>query len=1095
MLSTSKPQHSLLRYAHRLIAGSLSGALLLLVAVPSHAQAASSNPARITQVVDDSVLTMLKGNVHPLARPQYDTGAANPSLPADRMQLVLQRSPGQEIALRQFLGSLQDTNSAQYRKWLTPDQFGAQYGVADADIQTVSTWLASEGFKVTKVNKAKTVIEFSGSIGQVQTAFHTQIHNFTVNGEQHLANVSNPQIPAALAPVVAGLASLNNFFPKTQHSKPLPGKYDKATGKLVPLLTIGSGTSTDPYLLFVVPGDAATIYDTPNALNTNFTGSASYTGANVTIGIAGDSNISTSDVDYYRSDFGLPAATPTVLVDGNDPGVNGDVVEALLDLQVSGGLAPGASQILYTSANANLQAGLFLAISRALDDNTVSILNVSFLECEAFLGLSFNEYQNSLWEQAAAQGISVTVAAGDNGSAGCDNFDTGEEAQYGLQVNGLASSPFDIAVGGTDFDVLSTDFTQYVSATNTSNFTSALGYIPEVPGNDSTSVNGLLSDNVPLTDSNGNTNIFAASGGASGCLNASFDANGNLTCLPVSDGSTLTGYAKPSWQTGGSLNIPADGVRDLPDLSFFGAFGPNPAYWLVCYTYTYQGSLVTCQPDSTGEFEFIGVGGTSAASPTFAGILALVSQSQGGARLGQANYVLYNLANQASLYSTAFHDVTTGNNSVYCASGSPDCGSNLFETGYNAGIDYDLASGLGSVDVTQLVNDWNKATFTSTTTSMTLNGSTAPVSITHGQAVTIDATVAGAGGTPSGDVALISNANLQANTYGANGLGFVTLSGGTTGPISYSNLPGGSYSVAANYGGDITFAQSTSTPIQVTVAKENSVLNLFALNDFGGSMSISGSYPYGTQFSLDAQPIGVSQVGSSSATPATGTVTFSDTAGPLPGSSSGSAAGVVALNSYGIAELPVYYWAPASHSVSASYGGDNSFNASTAAAIPFSITKAPTANTVTSSASSVTGGTFTVTSLITPTPASFAVNPTGTVTLTSGSNTIGTGTLSPAFDPNTGASLGAVTITVKASSLAAGSSSITSTYGGDANYVGSSGMVTVATPSFTLASTAVTVGSPGQSGTSTITITPTTSYTGTVLTGMRRGHLPKQREW
>jgi hypothetical protein len=172
-------------------------AVLLTTAAmpPAFAQQASTvNPARITHVVEDSVLTTLKGNVHPLAKPQYDKGPADPSLSADRMQLVLQRSPGQEIALRQFLGSLQDKNSAQYRKWLTPEQFGAQFGVADADIQTISAWLESQGFKINKVNKARTIIEFSGSIGQVQTAFHTQIHSFAVNGAQHLANVTDPQI-------------------------------------------------------------------------------------------------------------------------------------------------------------------------------------------------------------------------------------------------------------------------------------------------------------------------------------------------------------------------------------------------------------------------------------------------------------------------------------------------------------------------------------------------------------------------------------------------------------------------------------------------------------------------------------------------------------------------------------------------------------------------------------------------------------------------------------------------------------------------------------------------------------------------------------
>ncbi len=1060
-------------------------ALLLTIAVagPAFAQQAAVNPARITQVVDDSVLTTLKGNIHPLARAQYDKGPANASLPANRMQLVLQRSPSQETALRQFLGSLQDTNSSQYRKWITPEQFGAQYGVSDSDILTISTWLASQGFKVNQVNKAHTIIEFSGSIGQLQTAFHTQIHSFLVNGEQHLANISDPQIPAALAPVVAGLSSMNNFFPKPQHIERQLGKGDKTTGKLTPLLTIGSGTATDPYVLFVVPGDAATIYDSPNAWNTKFSGTTSYTGTGISIGIAGDSNIATSDVDDYRSLFGLPAATPTVVVNGNDPGVNGDVVEALLDLQVSGGLAPGSTETLYTAANTNLDAGLFLAINRALDDNAVSILNVSFLGCEAFQGTAGNQFINSLWEQAASQGITVTVAAGDNGPAGCDNFNTAQQAQYGLQVNGLASTPFDIAVGGTDFDVLTTDFTTYVSATNTKNFTSALGYIPEVPGNNSTSVNGLLSANVPFVDSNGDTNIFAASGGASSCILPQYDSSGNLTgCLPVT--GAITGYPKPSWQTGGSLNIPDDNVRDLPDLSLFAAFSDtNPAAWLVCYTFTDSGETITCAPDASGNFEFIGVGGTSAAAPAFAGMLALISQSQGGARLGQANYVLYNLANQASLYSTAFHDITTGNISVYCVAGSPDCGSNLFETGYNAGAAYDQASGLGSVDVTQLVNDWSKATFTSTTTAFTINGGTAAVSITHGQAVTLSATVAGAGGTPTGDVAIVSNANQQADTYNSNWFTTITLAGGTTGPQSFTNLPGGTYTVWANYGGDITFAQSQSTPgIQVTVAKENSVLNLFGENGSGSPLTISGSYPYGTAFSLDAQPIGLSQVSSPNPAFATGTVTFADTAGPLPGSSSGAAAGVVAINSFGYAELPVYYWSTAAHSVSASYSGDNSLNASTAATpVAFTITKAATSTTVTSVPASLGSGTFTVTTLITPTPLSNATAPTGTVTLTTNGNTIGTGMVSAVQDPNTGATLASVAITAMASSLAAGANTVTATYSGDANYTGSTGTVVVnVVAGLTIAGTNIASITAGASGTSTVTVTPSSGFTGAV---------------
>jgi hypothetical protein len=461
-------------------------------------------------------------------------------------------------------------------------------------------------------------------------------------------------------------------------------------------------------------------------------------------------------------------------------------------------------------------------------------------------------------------------------------------------------------------------------------------------------------------------------------------------------------------------------------------------------------------------------------------MLALISQSQGGARLGQANYVLYNLANQASLYSTAFHDITTGNISVYCVAGSPDCGSNLFETGYNAGAIYDQASGLGSVDVTQLINDWSKATFTPSTTTFTINGGTAPVSITHGQAVTLSATVAGAGGTPTGDVGIISNANQQASTYNSNWLATINLAGGTTGPETFTNLPGGTYTVWANYGGDITFAQSQSTPaIQVTVAKEASIVNLFGENGSGIPQTISGSYPYGTAFSLDAQPIGMSQVSSSNPAFATGTVTFADTAGALPGSSSGAAAGVVAINSFGYAELPVYYWSTAAHSISASYSGDNSLNPSAATPVAFTITKASTSTTATSVPASLGSGSFTVTTLITPTPLSNATAPTGTVTLTTNGKTIGTGMVSAVQDPNTGATLASVAISAMSSSLATGANTITATYSGDANYTGSTGTVVVSVVAgLTIAGTNPATIAAGASGTSTVTITPSSGFTG-----------------
>ncbi|AXC15146.1 putative periplasmic aspartyl protease [Acidisarcina polymorpha] len=1056
-------------------------------------QAVPANPARITEAVDNSKLTKLKGNVHPLARKANDKGAADSSLAANRMQLILRRSPSQEIALRQFLGALQDKNSSQFRKWLTPEQFGAQYGVADADIQAVSTWLESEGFKVNGVNKAKTIIEFSGSMGQIETAFHTQIHNVEVNGEKHLTNLSDPQIPTALAPVVVGISHLNNFFPKSQHTPPTHATYDAKSKKYVPQLTAGDANSG--YFLYVGPSDAATIYDTPSKLNSNFSGGTTYDGSGVTIGVAGDANIVTSDVSTFRSLFGLSNNTPTVVVDGNDPGINGDTDEALLDLEVSGGVAPGANIIFYTAADTILEDGLDLAITRALDDNAVSILNVSFGGCEINQGTA-NQTIFTNWEQAAAQGITVTVSTGDSGSAGCDNNSTETQAQFGLNVNGLASTPFNIAVGGTDFDVLNssaTSFLTYVAALNNSTYGSARGYIPEEPWNNSTSSNGPLASNTPFMDSQNNnqTNIVGAGGGASSCVMPSYDVNNNLICEATT--GTITGWAKPPFQTGGNINIPNDGVRDLPDVSFLAGNGFYSATWVVCGNdFDANGNpIADCVPDSQGNIPLQGFGGTSASAPAFAGMLALVSQSLGNVRLGQANYVLYNLANQAGLYGSVFHDVTTGNNSMYCLSGTSDCGTNSFLTGYDAGTEYDLASGLGSVDVSQLIKSWSSAVFTPTTTTFTINGGTSAVNITHGQTVTFNASVAGAGGTPSGDVGFVTNSNEQASAnYLGDGLGFVTLNNGATGAVTYANLPGGSYTVSAYYGGDINFAQSQANPgVQVNVAKENSVLNLglYSLDTNNNPTALTpGSFPYGTFFGVDASPVGVSQVNSQTPASATGTVTFTDTAATLPGSLSGSAAGVVQITSQGFAELPVYYWPPASHSVSASYSGDNSLNSSTAGPLAFTITQAPTADSVSPSATSVSSGTFTVTSVVTPNPASFATSPTGTITLTANGTTIGTGAVTGTQDPTTGASLGSVTITVNVSALASGANTITSSYSGDTNYVASTGTTTVtssampAQPGFALASTGATVSSPGQSATSTVTITPASGYTGTV---------------
>ena len=769
-------------------AGALAGCAIFAL-TPLQAQStAQPLPSRVTGIVDDSSRITLQGNTHPFARSQYDRGPAPISMPADRLLLVLKRSMQQEAELQTYLQSVQDANSPDYHKFMTPQDFGKRFGVGDSDLQTIQSWLSGNGLTINKVSTGRMTIELSGTVGQVQSAFHTSIHSYVIGGKQYWANATDPQIPEALSPVVAGLASLSSFKPRAQFIRGPSGIYDSKTHAITPTYTTGNASSG--YYIFLGPADAATIYDTPNAMNANVTG-ATYDGSGVTIGIAGDSNIDLTQNANYRATFGLAAKATTVVVDGADPGQNGDAIEAYLDTQVSGGIAPNANVILYTSAGTTYQSGLFLAIQRAVDDNQADILNVSFGACEAEFGTAGNQYVSDLWEQAAAQGISVTVSSGDSGSAACDDPNTESDASQGLAVNAIGSTPFNIAVGGTDYDALnSNSFTNYVDVTNAlPNHRSALKYIPEEPWNDSTFPNTSISSNKSLSAYPGESDDIAAGGGG------------------------ISGvYPLPVWQTG----FGTTGGRNLPDISFLAGNGFYGALWGICTDLDTNASgnpVADCAAGATGNnFNLTGVGGTSAAAPAFAGMLALAEQ-KAGSRLGQADYVLYNLAK--SKYATVFHDVTTGDNSVSCFASTPNCAPDLtgssFLTGYNAVKGYDAASGLGSVDATQMLNDWASAGLSATTSSLKLNGAATALNITHGQSVAVSASVTSVGGTPSGDVALVDNLSAATLPNNESISDFALAGGAASGTTTF--LPGGTYQVSAHYGGSSSFAESDSKKI------------------------------------------------------------------------------------------------------------------------------------------------------------------------------------------------------------------------------------------------------------------------------------------
>jgi len=954
------------------------------------------------QPIDNSQRVTLRGNIHPLAQARYDQGAVVDSFPAERMLLLLKRSPARETALRQFIEDAHAPGRRSYHQWLTPEQFGKLYGPAESDVAGVVAWLQSHGFSVARVSRGKTAIEFSGNAGQIRGAFHTEIHTYLVQGEEHHANDGDPQIPAALAPVVAGITAMNDFRPKSYSVVLGRATYELRTHQ------VRSEWTLHPFALALAPSDFAVQYD----LNPLY--GAGINGDGVTIGIIGASNVDPAIVAAYRALFGLPAKALNVVIDGQDPGLNGAALESYLDVELAGAVAPGATINLYTSADSALESGLNLAALRAVDDDQAAVLSTSYGNCEQFLGSAGNQFWAAVWEQAAAQGQTSFVSAGDGGSAGCDNFDIPQVAQQGLGVSGFSSTPWNISVGGTDFFYSTFNGTAAAQNTELATFwnltpttlpaNSLLKPVPEQPWNHAFGFN-LSTGGVFSSD---NPTIVAGSGGASGCTAGVLASSGSFA-------SCSGGYPKPAWQTGSG--VPADGVRDLPDISLFAADNANDSFYPIC------AFSDDCIPDEEG-VRIVGIGGTSASSPAMAGIMALINQKYGPQ--GQANFTLYPLAAQ---HPSVFHDIAISSNNVPCQRGTPSCAlstlndnTNGFYTlgQYYAGAGYDQATGLGSVDAALLLKYWTSLQFTPTTTTLSLS----PTSFTHGTPVTISIGVNGNGGTPSGQVGLVTTATPPVNT----GVGELALEGGTV-ASSFKNFPGGQYDVIAKYAGDTIFAPSSSSPVTLNVAPEASTTSVFgSYFNFNSllfvSISDGGSYPYGSYITIDAQPTGVNAAPGSTDGIATGTANFLDTA-----STGTASSGPVSLTSNGVAEwIPSSGFPAGTHSLSASYSGDASFNASSSTTpLTFTIIKViPTVNLSANASRVVVGSTTALTLLVLA--SNTAPAPTGTATFYSGSIVLGAASIDPdPFNPHLGAAI------LHTTALPLGVDSVTAIYSGDAN--------------------------------------------------------------
>ena len=681
-------------------------------------------PHLINRSVDESRLVRLFGNVHPLARGEFDQGLVSSSLSMNRMLLVLKRSPGQEAALETFMAAQYNPKSPNFHRWLTPEEFGDAYGPSDSDLQVMTNWLENQGLTVDSVTKGRTFIEFSGTAAAVQRAFHTEIHRYSVNGEEHIGNSTDPSIPEALSPVISGVFSLNDFFSRPLHRDLGMFRRDPKTRKWVPdnedivtkpLFGVATGNGT---FELISPYDFATIYNLLPLWN------AGIDGTGQTIAIAGRSDISLSDVATFRSAFGLPANPPTIIVNGTDPGVPsaGDKAENTLDVEWSGAVAKGAKIKFVTTASTATSDGAVASAIYIIENNVAPVMSFSYGNCELAYGSSGNTAINSIWQQGASQGITEFVASGDQGSAACDG---GHNAPYaaesGLQVSGSSSTPYDVAVGGTDLNWVNSS-TTYWNSTNASNGSSALGYIPEVPWNGtcvSDAVDQLVGGTGLGFDEEQTCEALLQQGVGLNLINATGGTGGKSSCTTPSSSTPAScsgGYAKPSWQVG--TGVPADGKRDVPDVSLFASSGALNTAYVIC-----DSQSTPCTFSNANDALAQGVGGTSVASPAMAGIMALINQKMGSAQ-GNANVAFYALAardNRGSCDTNTvqpgngcnFFDVTTDNNAVPCAPASPDCtvhhtGDQVgVLNGYTAGTGYDLASGLGSVNAGNLVNNWH----------------------------------------------------------------------------------------------------------------------------------------------------------------------------------------------------------------------------------------------------------------------------------------------------------------------------------------------------------------------------------------------------
>jgi subtilase family serine protease len=694
------------------------------------------------------VRVRLEGNTPPAAlHAANDRGPVDDAMRLDHLLLVLKRSAEEEAALRRFIDALHDPGDPAYHHWLKPQEIGARFGIAAPDLAGLEQWLGQHGFTVNRVHANGLVIDFSGDAAAVRAAFHTEIHRLVLpNGAAHLGNMRDPEIPAALAPLVAGIASLHDFFPHARSFSLGPVSFDRKTDTWKPHFNIGYHGSA---LHLLGPYDFAVIYDLLPLW------SAGYTGKGITIAAVEDSNLSHID-DWltFRKTFGLERFThgsfEQIYPGCAYPGQNGDETEAALDVEWASAAAPDAHVQLAACPNTATTAGLDLAILGLIDAAPPDIITDSYGLCETVTGAAEIALENREAQLASAEGTTFFIAQGDTGADECAPAESTNYATLGINSGDNTASAYAVDVGGTDFmaqyndDVFGIPLSLYWSPKNDPvTKASARSYVPEIPWNDGCTSRLIFSDPV--------FGAFSEPYGTGGFCNSIAGQNypyavagsgGPSTCftgapsIPGVVSGSCRGNPKPSFQKD-VPGVPQDGLRDQPDISLFAADGVWGSFYLECMSDVAQGGA----PCTLANDAFVqGGGGTSFSAPAMAGIQALIDQKHG--RQGDANYVYYALARQqfnapdaAACHASksdgalpakacVFHDVDRGDIDIPCGRDADghfyDCfgakGADVIgelstssehnKPAYPATSGYDLATGLGSVDATNLFRAW-----------------------------------------------------------------------------------------------------------------------------------------------------------------------------------------------------------------------------------------------------------------------------------------------------------------------------------------------------------------------------------------------------